>query len=59
VLRLQRRAVEEGWFDEEEAAKIEVGAAAAVEAAVEFGRASPFPPLELTAELTYAPVESA
>jgi pyruvate dehydrogenase E1 component alpha subunit len=55
VLRLQRRAVEEGWFDEEVAAKIEAEAAAAVEAAVEFGRASPFPPLELTAELTYAP----
>ena len=55
VLRLQRRGVDEGWFDE--AAPRRRSSArrcAAVEAAVEFGRASPFPPLELTEELTYA-----
>ena len=54
VLRLQRRGMDEGWFDEEAAATIEREAGDAVEAAVEFGRASPFPPPELTAELTYA-----
>src|SRR5690349_19409243 len=54
VLRLQRRGIEEGWFDEGAAAAIEQEALEAVEAAVEFGRASAFPPLELAAELTYA-----
>jgi TPP-dependent pyruvate/acetoin dehydrogenase alpha subunit len=54
ILRLQRRGVDEGWFDEEATAAIERQAADAVEAAVEFGRRSSFPAPELTAELTYA-----
>jgi TPP-dependent pyruvate/acetoin dehydrogenase alpha subunit len=54
ILRLQRRGIEEGWFDEEAAAAIEQEAVEAVEAAVEFGRASEFPPTDLAAELTYA-----
>ena len=47
ILRLQRRALAAGWFDEADAAAIEREAAAAVEAAVRFARASPFPPPEL------------
>jgi TPP-dependent pyruvate/acetoin dehydrogenase alpha subunit len=54
ILRLQRRGIEEGWFDEEAAAAIEREAADAVEQAVSFGRASEFPPLDLTVQLTYA-----
>jgi acetoin:2,6-dichlorophenolindophenol oxidoreductase subunit alpha len=54
VLRLQRRGVEEGWFDAEAAAAIEAEAVAAVEDAVEFGRASAFPAPGLAEELTYA-----
>ena len=57
ILRLQRRGVEEGWFDEEAAAAIEQEAIEAVEAAVEFGRESAWPAAELVAELTYAPAE--
>jgi acetoin:2,6-dichlorophenolindophenol oxidoreductase subunit alpha len=54
ILRFQRRAAEEGWFDEERAAEIEREAAEAVEAAVSAARDSAFPPASLTAELTYA-----
>jgi pyruvate dehydrogenase E1 component alpha subunit len=54
ILRFQRRGAEEGWFDEARASEIEREAVGAVEAAVEFGRSSPFPPLSLTSELTYA-----
>ena len=54
ILRLQRRGVEAGWLSEDEAAAIERVAAEAVEAAVEFARASPFPPAGLVSELTYA-----
>jgi acetoin:2,6-dichlorophenolindophenol oxidoreductase subunit alpha len=57
ILRLQRRAGEEGWFGEEDTAAIAAEAREAVEAAVEFGRASPFPPPELPAELVYAEPE--
>jgi pyruvate dehydrogenase E1 component alpha subunit len=55
VLRLQRRGIEEGWFAEADAEAIEREAAEEVERAVEFARASPFPPAGLMAELTYAP----
>ncbi len=54
ILRLQRRGVEAGWFDEPEAAAIEQEAADAVEAAVRFARESPYPPPELVSELVYA-----
>jgi pyruvate dehydrogenase E1 component alpha subunit len=54
ILRLQRRGVEAGWLSEDDAAAIEREAAEAVEAAVEFARASPFPPAALAEELTYA-----
>jgi len=54
ILRLQRRGVEAGWLSEDDAAAIEREAADAVEAAVEFARASPFPPAALVEELTYA-----
>jgi len=54
ILRLQRRGVEAGWLSEDDAAAIEREAAEAVEAAVEFARASPFPPTALAEELTYA-----
>jgi acetoin:2,6-dichlorophenolindophenol oxidoreductase subunit alpha len=47
ILRLQR-------FLEIETDEIERQAQAEVEAAVEFARASPFPPADLVAELTYA-----
>jgi pyruvate dehydrogenase E1 component alpha subunit len=54
VLRLQRRAAEAGWIGADDAAAIEREAAEAVDAAVEFARASPFPPAALARELTYA-----
>ena len=54
ILRLQRRAVEAGWLAEDDCAAAEREAAAAVDAAVEFARASPFPPAALALELTYA-----
>jgi TPP-dependent pyruvate/acetoin dehydrogenase alpha subunit len=54
VLRLRRRGVGAGWFSEDEAAAAERDAAAAVEAAVAFARASPFPPPGLAEELVYA-----
>ena len=54
VLRLQRRGVAEGWFSEGDVAAGEREAVAAVEAAVAFARASPFPPAALVEELVYA-----
>jgi acetoin:2,6-dichlorophenolindophenol oxidoreductase subunit alpha len=54
ILRLERRGTAEGWFSEDDAAAVEREAAAAVEAAVEFARASPFPPASLVEELVYA-----
>jgi TPP-dependent pyruvate/acetoin dehydrogenase alpha subunit len=54
ILRLQRRGIEQGWFGEQEVAAAERDAGEAVEEAVRFGRASPFPRPELLAELTYA-----
>ena len=58
IMRLQRRAAEAGWFDEDEAAAAEADAREAVEAAVEFGRASSFPSPELAAEHVYAEGEA-
>jgi acetoin:2,6-dichlorophenolindophenol oxidoreductase subunit alpha len=54
VLRLQRRGVADGWFSEDDAAAAEREAVEAVEGAVAFARASPFPPQELVEELVYA-----
>jgi pyruvate dehydrogenase E1 component alpha subunit len=53
ILRLQRRALAAGWIDEADAAAIERDAAAAVAAAERFASASPFPPPELAARMTY------
>jgi pyruvate dehydrogenase E1 component alpha subunit len=53
ILRLQRRALAAGWIDEADAAAIEREAAAAVAAAERFASASPFPPPELAARMTY------
>jgi acetoin:2,6-dichlorophenolindophenol oxidoreductase subunit alpha len=54
ITRLRRRGVAEGWFSEDAAGAAERDAAAAVEAAVEFARASPFPPPDLVEGLVYA-----
>ena len=54
ILRLQSRGEEEGWFGEAAVAAAQRDAADAVEEAVRFARASPFPPEELVAQLTYA-----
>jgi acetoin:2,6-dichlorophenolindophenol oxidoreductase subunit alpha len=54
LLRLQRRGIAEGWFSADDAAAAERDAVAHVEAAVEFARASPFPPAKLAEELVYA-----
>jgi acetoin:2,6-dichlorophenolindophenol oxidoreductase subunit alpha len=53
ILRLQRRALAAGWIDEADAAAIEREAVAAVAAAERFASASPFPPPELAARMTY------
>jgi TPP-dependent pyruvate/acetoin dehydrogenase alpha subunit len=54
ILRLQRRGVRAGWLNKDDVAAIEAEAGAAVEVAVEFARASPFPEPALAAELVYA-----
>jgi acetoin:2,6-dichlorophenolindophenol oxidoreductase subunit alpha len=54
ILRLQRRAAEEGWLDAKAAAAIEREAADEVKAALERARTSAFPSAGLAEELTYA-----
>jgi pyruvate dehydrogenase E1 component alpha subunit len=54
VVRLERHAVDEGWCGEQDVALIAEEAAAAVERAVRFARASPYPDPSLSAELVYA-----
>jgi pyruvate dehydrogenase E1 component alpha subunit len=54
ILRLQRHAVAQGWLAESALAGIEAEAAAAVQAAVRFGRESPFPPRGLIEHMVYA-----
>jgi TPP-dependent pyruvate/acetoin dehydrogenase alpha subunit len=54
ILRFQRRGAEEGWLDEDGAARLEQEARAEVEEAVRAARESPFPSVSLTAELAYA-----
>jgi pyruvate dehydrogenase E1 component alpha subunit len=53
LARLQARAIAEGWIDASQAASIEAEAAAEIEAAVRFGRDSPFPDPEIAADLVY------
>jgi acetoin:2,6-dichlorophenolindophenol oxidoreductase subunit alpha len=54
IRRLERRGIAEGWFAEDALPAIELAAAEAVEQAVRFARASPFPPLELIETMVYA-----
>jgi acetoin:2,6-dichlorophenolindophenol oxidoreductase subunit alpha len=54
IVRLTRRAADEGWFSGDDAAAAERAAAEAVEGAVAFARASPYPPPALAEELVYA-----
>jgi pyruvate dehydrogenase E1 component alpha subunit len=54
IQRLQRRALEAGWLTDDDAAAVEREAREAVDAAVEFARASPFPEAGLAEDLTYA-----
>jgi pyruvate dehydrogenase E1 component alpha subunit len=54
VARLTQRALAEGWVEEAEASAIEQEAAAEIEDAVRFARASPFPEPGSDAELVYA-----
>ena len=54
ILRLQRLGISQGWFGEDALPAIASDAAEAVDEAVRFGRESPFPPLELIAEMVYA-----
>jgi pyruvate dehydrogenase E1 component alpha subunit len=54
VIQFQERAQAEGWIHADEATSIEAEAKAAVESAVEFARASPFPEPSISAELVYA-----
>ncbi len=55
ILRFQRAGAEAGWFDEERAAEVESEARDQVEAAVEFGRQSPFPEPKIAEALVYSP----
>jgi acetoin:2,6-dichlorophenolindophenol oxidoreductase subunit alpha len=54
ILRLQRSGAADGWLDHDTPSRVEREAREEVEEAVEFARASPFPPASLTAELVYA-----
>jgi acetoin:2,6-dichlorophenolindophenol oxidoreductase subunit alpha len=54
LAQLQRRVSNDGWIDESTTAAIEQDAAAEIEEAVRFGRDSPFPEPELSAQLVYA-----
>jgi pyruvate dehydrogenase E1 component alpha subunit len=54
IQRLQRQGLEAGWLSEDDAAAVERESAEAVDAAVEYARASPFPDAGLAEELTYA-----
>ena len=53
IAQLTRRALEQGWLDAAAAGEIEREASAAVEAAVQFARESPFPEPSITADLVY------
>jgi acetoin:2,6-dichlorophenolindophenol oxidoreductase subunit alpha len=55
ILRLQRRGVFEGWLDDDAPARLEQRARDDVEEAVREARESPFPQLDATTDLVYAP----
>jgi acetoin:2,6-dichlorophenolindophenol oxidoreductase subunit alpha len=55
IPRLTERAIGEGWLDEPAAEDMSSRAGAAVEAAVQFARGSPFPDPRLAEGLVYAP----
>jgi TPP-dependent pyruvate/acetoin dehydrogenase alpha subunit len=57
IQRLQRAGAEAGWFDEQAAAAAETEGKEEVAAAVEFGRAGPFPSPGVAAKLVYADPE--
>ncbi len=54
IARFEPRALEDGWLDEDAIAAIREEASAAVEAAVGYARASPWPDPGLAAVLVYA-----
>ena len=54
IARLAGRALAAGWIDSAGVDALQAAALAAVDAAVQFARASPFPEPELSAELVYA-----
>ena len=54
IQRLTRRGAAEGWFADSAVQAIEADAVEALEEAVRFARASPFPSEALSAELVYA-----
>jgi pyruvate dehydrogenase E1 component alpha subunit len=59
LIRLQEQMITDGWIDEADARELEMQAEAAVNAAVEFARASPFPDSPTAAEFAYAAAEDA
>jgi len=54
IRRLERRGTAAGWLAEDVRRRCEDDARAAVDGAVEYARASPFPPPGLAADLVYA-----
>ena len=54
IRRLERRGGADGWLDDAARAEIEEDARTAVDEAVAFARASPFPPAALVTGLVYA-----
>jgi acetoin:2,6-dichlorophenolindophenol oxidoreductase subunit alpha len=54
IRRLERRGGAEGWLDDDTRGEIERDARTAVDEAVVFARASPFPPAALVTRLVYA-----
>ncbi|HEX3803342.1 MAG TPA: thiamine pyrophosphate-dependent dehydrogenase E1 component subunit alpha [Solirubrobacteraceae bacterium] len=58
LMRFQSTALAAGWIGQDGTAALAAAAEAAVDAAVEFARASPFPTTERAAELVYAPAPS-
>ena len=54
IAQFEPRAIERGWLDDEAIAAIRAEAATAVEAAVEYARASPWPEPALAEQLVYA-----
>ena len=54
MAQFTKRAIADGWIDEDERAEIEAEAAAEIEAAVRFARDSPFPDPSIAAGLVYA-----